>query len=137
MPKAAPQKDGAGKASKPAEAKKAGEEPKTPAKLSKRPYSIVVWGATGYTGTLLCKQIAETYPVRPLPLARADEQPTLPPVVLMHEIGCWCVIKRVCGCSLEHTAAVHAAFRSSGQSSRQQPGPVMLPTAHCPRLVRL
>jgi hypothetical protein len=44
--------------------KPAPDEPKAPVKLSKRPYSIVVWGATGFTGALVCRQIAERYPVR-------------------------------------------------------------------------
>jgi hypothetical protein len=33
-------------------------------KTSNRPYSIVVWGATGFTGSLVCKHIAHEYPVR-------------------------------------------------------------------------
>ena len=46
----------------------AAEETKLPAKTSKRPYSIVVWGATGFTGGLVCRQIAERYTVRLCPL---------------------------------------------------------------------
>jgi hypothetical protein len=35
-----------------------------PPKTSSRPYSIVIWGATGFTGSLVCKHIAQEYPVR-------------------------------------------------------------------------
>lgn len=35
-----------------------------PEKTSQRKYSLIVWGATGFTGSLVCKQLAETYPVR-------------------------------------------------------------------------
>ena len=43
---------------------KAQATPQLPAKVSKRPYSIVVWGASGFTGELLCEQITQKYPVR-------------------------------------------------------------------------
>lgn len=39
-------------------------KPASGVKPSKRPFSIVVWGATGFTGSLLCKEIANVYPVR-------------------------------------------------------------------------
>jgi hypothetical protein len=49
-----------------------GATPPIPAKTSKRPYSVVVWGATGFTGSLLCKEIANVYPVRPLRPTQVD-----------------------------------------------------------------
>lgn len=35
-----------------------------PEKTSQRKFSLIVWGATGFTGSLVCRQLAETYPVR-------------------------------------------------------------------------
>ena len=35
-----------------------------PGKTSQRRFSLIVWGATGFTGSLVCRQLAETYPVR-------------------------------------------------------------------------
>lgn len=32
-------------------------------KTSTRPLNMIVWGATGYTGKLLCQTLAERYPV--------------------------------------------------------------------------
>jgi hypothetical protein len=53
-----------GKKAKDAKEPKEGSTPLIPAKTSKRLYSIVIWGATGFTGSLLCKEIANVYPVR-------------------------------------------------------------------------
>ena len=38
-----------------------------------RPYQIVVWGATGFVGRLVCERLAAEYPVRH-PLSSADAQ---------------------------------------------------------------
>lgn len=66
MAKSEPAKksDGSKQANAKEKSAPAGGEAKLPAKTSKRPYSIIVWGATGFTGSLVCRQIAERYPVR-------------------------------------------------------------------------
>lgn len=33
-------------------------------KLSNRPYSVIVWGSSGYTGRLCCECIVRNYQVR-------------------------------------------------------------------------